>query len=97
MKPSYIRNIEGSRIYYDVLSSKRSFYYTVEMLGLLAVSCDCPGHVKGRKHCKHMDTAEVAECEFQQTQHKASEIPVTDEVKRHQAPLNGTRAFSLLH
>ncbi len=95
-RPLFIRNVEGSRVYYDVLSSKRSFYYTVDMLDLLATGCDCDNHVKGHKHCNHMTDAESAEAAFQQTQHNLSELPVSDEVKRHEAPLNGTRAFSLL-
>lgn len=95
-RPKFMRNVEGSRTYYDVRSSKRTFYYTVDMLGLLAVSCDCDHHVKGHKHCRHQDTAERAEQEFQKTQQHSLESPVTDALKRSEAPLNGSRAFSLL-
>lgn len=97
MKP-YLRNLEGSRVSYDVLSSKRTFYYTVSLLGLTALSCECDRFVKGHAHCRHMTTAETAEAEFRQS----AEIPnpkrleETGAEKRATAPLNGNRPFSIL-
>lgn len=100
LKP-YQRNLEGSRVSYDVLSSKRTFYYTVQMLGLTALSCECDRFVKGHAHCSHMTTAETAEAEFQQS----AQLPTVsistdpkeiDADKRATAPLNGNKPFSML-
>lgn len=95
----YQRNVEGSHVTYDVLSSKKTFYYTVSMLGLIALSCECDRFVKGHAHCSHMTTAETAEAEF------SVEIPTVssstdpcerEKEKRAAAPLNGNRPFSVL-
>lgn len=94
MKQPFMRYLEGSRLYYDVLCSKGTFYYTVEMLGQVAISCECRGNAKFKKHCEHMKTAEQAERAFQ----NSVEIPNANVVKEERAlpPLNGNREFSLL-
>jgi hypothetical protein len=91
----FIRNVEGSRVLYDVLSSSKTFYYTVEMLGLVAISCECDHYVKGHKHCKHQTTAEKAEQEFQQSKNQVPRAEMTDSEKRLASSLQGTRGFSL--
>jgi hypothetical protein len=63
----YHRNVTSGKLSYDVLASKGKFYYTVEMLGGHAISCDCKSG-EFNKHCKHRDTAEQAEAEFQALQ-----------------------------
>ncbi len=63
----YHRNVTVGQVSYDVLSSKGRYYYTVEMLGGHAISCDCKSGAFN-KRCKHKDTAEKAEAEFQALQ-----------------------------
>ncbi len=92
----FIRNTEGSRVLYDVLSSKKTFYYTVEMLGLIAISCDCDHYVKGHKHCKHQTTAEKAEQEFQNENQPIPRSNLPESEKRLTSSLQGTRGFSML-
>lgn len=86
MKEPIIRNEDGT---YDVLSSSGKYYYTVKMLGLDALSCDCKGCLLGHAICKHMRAAEEAERAYQQAQ-QGKEHPFLN------APLNGNRGFSLL-
>lgn len=92
-KASYQRYLEGSRLYYDVLCSKGTFYYTVEMLGQVAISCECRASQFGQQ-CKHKKTAEKAEREFR----NSVEILSANAVKEKEVlpPLNGNREFSLL-
>ena len=98
-KAPFKRYTEGYKVLYDVLSSKRTFYYTVEMLGLTAISCECDGNAKYKKHCGHMRTAEQAETEFQQN---SVELPKhfdgdnSVEERYAQCVLNGNKEFSLL-
>jgi hypothetical protein len=88
-----IRSTEGSRVLYDVLSSKGTYYYTVELLGGIAISCECP-HWKYKKACQHAEKAEAEEANFQQLQYCNNVNLVENE--RVLPPLNGNRAFSLL-
>jgi len=60
----YHRNVTVGQISYDVLASSGRYYYTVEMLGGHAISCDCRSG-EFNKRCRHRDTAEKAEAEFQ--------------------------------
>ncbi len=60
----YHRNNTGGQVSYDVLASCGRYYYTVEMLGGHAISCDCKSG-EFNKRCRHRDTAEKAEAEFQ--------------------------------
>ena len=92
-RPAFIRHTEGSRVLYDILSSKRTYYYTVELLGGIAISCECPAGQHG-KACKHREKAEAEETNFQTLQKCNGEHPV--EAERVLPPLNGNRAFSLL-
>lgn len=89
----FIRNVEGSRVLYDVLSSKGTYYYTVELLGGIAISCECPAGQHG-KACKHREKAEAEEANFQTLQKRNDANSVENE--RVLPPLNGNRAFSLL-
>lgn len=92
-KAPFIRYLEGSRLYYDVLCSKGTFYYTVEMLGNVAISCECrAGEFK--KPCNHKRTAEAAERDFQNSVKIENAHWVKE--KRESLRLNGDRAFSLL-
>ncbi len=91
----FIRNTEGSRVLYDVLSSSKKFYYTVELLGLVAISCDCNHFLKGHAHCKHQITAEKAEEEFQEANKQIPRSELPDTMKRLTSSLQGTRGFSL--
>ncbi len=91
----FIRNVEGSRVLYDVLSSSKKFYYTVEMLGLVAISCDCDHYVKGHKHCKHMTGAEREEATFQEANKQIPRSELLESEKRLTSSLQGTRGFSL--
>lgn len=92
-KTPFTRYLEGTRLFYDVLSSKGMYYYTVEMLGQVAISCECRAG-QFQQSCKHKKTAEKAEREFQNSLVKPVINPV--EVERVLPPLNGTREFSLL-
>lgn len=95
-KPLFKRNQEGARLYYDVLSSKKTFYYEVEMLGTTAMSCECRAGHYGVE-CKHRKTAEKAELEFQASQRKLATLnQKTLEDKILATSLNGDRSFSLL-
>lgn len=91
-KPPYKRNAEGSRLYYDVLASSGTFYYTVEMLGSVAISCECTGNAEFRRHCKHMTTAEKAEQAFKQS----ANVPTQEPAEEIKGTLNGVKGFSLL-
>lgn len=93
MKELFHRYLEGTRLYYDILSSKGTFYYTVEMLRGVAISCECRGNAEFKKHCKHMTSAEIAERELlQNCQNSVNSV----KTERALPPLNGNRAFSLL-
>jgi hypothetical protein len=87
-KEPYKRYVEGSRVFYDVLASKGTFYYTVEMLGCVALSCECTGNAEFKRHCKHMTIAEKAE--------QSVILPTAEEQEAVRGALNGDRGFSLL-
>lgn len=53
---------------YRVLSSGGGKYYSVEMFGEHAASCECAHFRLGHATCKHMTSAEEAEKQFQKTQ-----------------------------
>lgn len=93
-KAPYQRYLEGSRLYYDVLCSKQTYYYTVELLGDVAISCECRGNAEFKRHCKHMTSAEKAERDFQEL----AKIETANWVKekRESLRLNGSREFHLL-
>ena len=93
-KKLFIRNQEGARLFYDVLSSSGNYYYEVEMLEGNAVSCQCKNFHLGKHFCKHMRTAEEAEKAFQAEQGEILVFP--PEHPFLNAPLNGTAGFSLL-
>lgn len=93
MKP-FCRNVEGGRVSYDVLSSKKTFYYTVNMLGEVAIDCECDRFVKGHAHCKHQIAAETEEKRIQSV-----ELPTEKKEEkdiRSTASLHNARAFSFL-
>jgi len=92
-RPAFIRSTEGFRVLYDILSSKGTFYYTVELLGEIAISCECPAGQHG-KACKHREKAEQEETNFQTLQ-KCNDANLV-KAERALPPLNGNRAFSLL-
>lgn len=58
---------------YEILSSKKTHYYTVSLLSGVAVDCECryvPDKKRGgmlhlKTRCKHMEQAEQAEAEYQ--------------------------------
>jgi hypothetical protein len=78
---------------YEMLSSNGRTYYTVRLFGGKAISCECEG-AKYRSTCKHQEQAEVEEMKYA----NAQPVPVKsqEEEKRANAPLNGSRAFSLM-
>ena len=90
-KAPYIRYTEGPRVFYDVLCSKGTYYYTVEMLGATALSCECRGNAEFKRRCKHMIASEKAESKYQKN---SAEIPNEEDEVR--GDLNGERAFSML-
>lgn len=75
---------------YKVESSGGSKFYTVEMFGLYAASCECGHFRKGHQVCKHMKSAEEAEKQFQAKQGEAPEHPFL------QAELTRRAGFTLL-
>jgi hypothetical protein len=86
------RSTEGSRVLYDVLASSDTYYYTVEMLGPVAMSCECRGNAEFKRHCKHMGTAEKAEQAYSQS----AKIPSPEQEEPEKGQLNGDRSFSML-
>jgi len=92
-RPVFIRSTEGSRVLYDILSSKGTYYYTVELLGGIAISCECPAGQHG-KACKHREKAEQEETNFQILLKAEGEHLV--EAERALPPFHSSRGFSLL-
>ena len=77
---------------YEVLSSKRTHWYTVHLLQGVAIDCECDHFIKGHKKCGHMDDAEKAERQFQRDQQATKPVPSRAEL----APLNGDRSFRMM-
>ena len=77
---------------YEVESSQGNNWYTVPMVGLKAVGCQCR-YSEFNPTCKHQEAAEEAEKAY----NSQLDTPV-DEVaeKRKQAPLYRNDGFSLL-
>ena len=95
-QPPFKRHQEGLRLYYDMLSSKGTHYYEVEMLGAEAVSCECRAGGYGAL-CKHRREAEQAEIEYQRVQReKVTTLRSTPEDRRQHAPFHNAFEFSLM-
>lgn len=90
--PPYHRYETLAGVEYEILNSKRTAYYTVPLLNGKATGCECK-HVQFAPSCHHQTDAEEYERLYQNDRCPVAE---TIQEKRLNAPLNGSRAFSLM-
>lgn len=90
--PPYRRYETLAGVEYEMLNSKGTAYYTVPLLNGKATGCECK-HVQYAPSCRHQHDAEEYERLYQKE--KSPKVETVQE-KRLNAPLNGSRAFSLM-
>lgn len=97
MEP-FRRNNDSGLISYDVLSSKKTHYYSVAMLHGVAISCDCKNGQIGNRNqtCQHKRTAEREEARLQAEVKQPERPIVSPSLVAEKSLHSAVRGFHLL-